>query len=186
MTSALTLRPIRAVSYLNDPSGAGHVHVCGLGCEAEFSATARPPRGPGYPRQGVALIENMGFTLAQLDALQADIVATYPGLPVRTARPLTEALVREATERGASTRRDPGIALSARYLPETGRLEVEFRSETRSFDLGVFEELARASAADLAEVEVTPIGGGLYFPRLGIGLSALMLFLGRFRRAPEE
>lgn len=185
MMPAPTLRPIRAISYLNDP-GSGHVHVCGLGCEAEFAATARPPSGPGYPRQGVALIENLGFTLGQLAALQADIVATYPGLPVRTARPLTEALVRAATERGETTRRDPGIALSARYLPEAERLAVEFRGETRQFDLGVFEELAHASPADLAEVEITPAGSGLHFPRLGIGLSALMLFLDRFERPPED
>lgn len=81
------------------------MHVCGLGCEAEFAATARSPSGPGYPRQGVALIENLGFTLGQLATLQADIVATYPGLPVRTTRPLTEAMVRDATERGAT----PGL-----------------------------------------------------------------------------
>lgn len=183
----LSLPPLRALTYLNDHS-AHHVHVVGLGCEASFGVVLQSEwPSPGHPRPGVWLDENHGFTLDQLDAFKAEITRTYPGLPDRTHKPLTNEAVEAANGRGQHMLGDPGVAAHARYLAESGLLEVTFSpAEVQTYDLGVFEDLAHAPTADLATVEVTPAGIGILFPSLGLGLSALMLYRGRFERSPDH
>ena len=87
---------------------------------------------------------------------------------------------------GEDILKDPGVAASTRYLPERGLLEVVFSpSDVHLIDLGVFEELAYASTAELSEVELSPYGLGVFFPRLDVDLSALMLWRGRFNHPLE-
>lgn len=186
MTQALLLNPIRAVTYLNDflPH---RVHVVGLGCEAAFTVRLETSPKPGRQRRAVALQENHGFTLEQAEILMGEIAAAYPGMSDRTYAPLTEEGFAYATSDGEQATKDPGSAVAARYLPDRERLEVTFSpTEVREFDLRVFEELATASAADLGAVELSPAGLGIYFPRLNVGLSALMLYRDRFERPPED
>jgi hypothetical protein len=67
------------------------------------------------------------------------------------------------------------------------RLEVVFSpTDVHLIDLGVFEELASASAADLCGVELSPYGLGVHFPTLDVDLSTLMLWRERYNHAVDE
>lgn len=186
MAQALSLSPIRASTRLNDYS-ARRLHLVGLGCEAVFYVRPNRPPRPGYPLRAVTLSECYGFTHEQCDALASEVERTLPGLRDRTHTPVTEEGWRYAVEAGESTLRDPGVAVSARYLPDQERLEVAFSpTDIHLIDLGVFEALACASAADLSGVELSPYGLGLYFPALDVDLSTLMLWRGDFNHAVED
>lgn len=186
MAQALSLFSIRASRQLNDHS-VRRVHVVGLGCEAVFYVRANRPPRPGYPRRPVTLSECYGFTHDQCDALASEIERTLPGLRDRTHTPVTEETWRYAVEFGETVLKDPGVAASARYLPDLERLEIVFSpADVHLIDLGVFEELASASAADLCGVELSPYGLGLHFPALDVDLSTLMLWRGDFNHAVED
>lgn len=186
MAQALALSPIRASTQINDYI-AHRVHVVGLGCEASFYVRPDPAPRPGYPPQPVTLDECHGFTREQCDGFAAEIARTYPDLRDRTHALLTDALGRFAASRAEAVRADPGSAVSARYLPGRACMEVVFSpSDVHLIDLDVFEELAGASTANLCDVELSPYGFGLHFPRLDVDLSVPMLRRRRFERAPGE
>jgi hypothetical protein len=76
--------------------------------------------------------------------------------------------------------KDP-IAVSARYDPTTGMLVIELKGgAVLSVEPAKCEELAGAGADDLSEIEITPSGKGLYFPRVDADLSVPGLANGIF------
>lgn len=78
---------------------------------------------------------------------------------------MDEAEFQRATER-ANQASGPH-AVSARYLRLRDRLVVELSTGVElSIPTSMIEGLAGASADDLRDIEVTPAGTGLHFPRL--------------------
>lgn len=186
MSIALALSPIRALTYIND-FAPDLVRVIALGCEASFFVRLETSPRPGYPRHGVTLHDCHGFTKAQLDSLRQEVAAKYPGMTDRSLPDLTDEAYAFACDEGRGMAADPGVATFVRYHPDRERLEVLYAPSDRQFvDLGVFEELAHASAADLGEVELSPVGLGILFPRLGVGLSSLMLWRERYEHPTPD
>lgn len=94
---------------------------------------------------------------------------------------LTHADVLRAERRSAERLRDQPHATAARYDAEEGRILVRL---SNGLDLGVpvdrAEGLAGADAADLAEIQITPTGLGLHWPRLDADLYLPALIEGIF------
>jgi hypothetical protein len=78
---------------------------------------------------------------------------------------MDESEFERATARGAQA--SGPHAVSARYLRLRGRVVVELSTGVElSIPTNIIEGLAGASADDLREIEVSPAGTGLHFPRL--------------------
>ena len=78
---------------------------------------------------------------------------------------------RAANERGRRLRRRTSPAVAARYDRQSGRVIVSLQSGVDiSFSPERAEGLEEATAAELREVEITPSGLGIYFPRLDADL----------------
>jgi hypothetical protein len=94
---------------------------------------------------------------------------------------LTDTDVRQAEKRMQARLKDQARAESARYDRRTGRIVV---SLSNGLELGVPAALAEglrgARAADLAEIEVSPTGLGLHWPRLDADLYLPALMEGVF------
>ncbi|GJD96316.1 DUF2442 domain-containing protein [Methylobacterium iners] len=76
-----------------------------------------------------------------------------------------------ATARARRVSADEPHAVSARYLEREAVLLVVLSSGTElRLPVADLEGLADASAKDLAEIEVSPAGRGLHFPRLDADL----------------
>lgn len=79
---------------------------------------------------------------------------------------ITEDDVRQADERMAALR-EKGFAVSARYDRRTDRIVVTLNTGVEiAFPTRLAEGLAGASAQDLADIEVSPAGLGLHWPKL--------------------
>jgi hypothetical protein len=79
---------------------------------------------------------------------------------------ITEEDLREAEKRMAASRHN-GFAVSARYDRRTARIVVELDTGVQiAFPTRLAEGLADASPDDLADIEVSPAGLGLYWPKL--------------------
>jgi hypothetical protein len=88
---------------------------------------------------------------------------------------------REAAEERVRELREAGYALSARYDRRTARVVVELSTGVHvSFPPRLAEGLAGAPADDLSEIEVSPAGLGLHWPRLDADLYVPALFKGVF------
>jgi hypothetical protein len=80
---------------------------------------------------------------------------------------MDEAAFERATAQGARVRQESPHATSARYLATGSRLVVELSTGAElRVPVALIEGLSGASAEDLREIEVTPAGLGLHFPRL--------------------
>jgi hypothetical protein len=94
---------------------------------------------------------------------------------------LTDTDVRQAEKRMQARLKDQARAESARYDQRTGRIVV---SLSNGLELGVPAALAEglrgARAADLSEIEVSPTGLGLHWPRLDADLYLPALMEGVF------
>lgn len=78
---------------------------------------------------------------------------------------------RAANERGRKLRRKTSPAVAARYDRKSGRVVVSLQSGVDiSFSPEKAEGLEKATAAELREIEITPSGLGIYFPRLDADL----------------
>lgn len=87
----------------------------------------------------------------------------------------------EAEEAGRSAEDTEPRARSARYDPETGRVEIELRNGCLfAFPAEMGEGLRGASPERLAEVEVTPAGYGLHWEALDVDLAVPALLAGVF------
>ena len=83
---------------------------------------------------------------------------------------LTDQDVAEAEARMQSLRK-AGYAVSARYDRQLSRILVTLHTGVEvSFPSGLIEGLAEASPDDLGEIEITPSGLGLHWPRLDADL----------------
>lgn len=80
---------------------------------------------------------------------------------------MDEAAFAKATARGNRSRRTEPHAVSARYLAARGRLVVVLSTGVElSVPAKMIEGLSGAAAENLREIEVSPAGTGLHFPRL--------------------
>ena len=79
---------------------------------------------------------------------------------------ITEQEFQAATLRGEATRQN-GYAVGAEYDARQNRLVVGLNTGvTILVPVHLLEDLADATAADLREIEITPAGLGLHWPRL--------------------
>jgi hypothetical protein len=71
------------------------------------------------------------------------------------------------------------VAVAARYRPTLRKLEVEYSNGvTLAVPVRLIQGLERASAAELAEIEISPAGWGLHFPALDADVYVPALFEG--------
>lgn len=97
---------------------------------------------------------------------------------------LTDSQIEAARERGRLAQLTEPRAVSARYDMQTQRIIVELSSgATFAFPPALVEGLNDASPHDLAEIEVSPIGYGLHWPRLDEDYSIPGLMAGIFGTA---
>jgi len=93
---------------------------------------------------------------------------------------VTEAEVDEA-ERRMGAARDAGYAVSARYDRRTSRVVVMLNTGVQlAFPANLAEGLAGAPPESLADVQISPAGLGLYWPRLDADLYIPALLEGVF------
>jgi len=93
---------------------------------------------------------------------------------------VTDEDVRRAQARMQALR-DGGYAVSARYDGPSRRVIVDLNTGVQiAFPAQLAEGLAGASAADLAEIEISPAGLGLHWPRLDVDLYVPALLQGVF------
>jgi uncharacterized protein DUF2442 len=89
---------------------------------------------------------------------------------------VTEQEVRQGEKRMAALREN-GFAVSARYDRRTARIVVNLNTGVQiAFPARLAEGLAEASPDDLAEIEISPAGLGLHWPKLDadVYVSALL------------
>jgi hypothetical protein len=73
----------------------------------------------------------------------------------------------EQAEKRMTALRESGFAVSARYDRRMGRVVVDLNTGVQvAFPTHLVEGLAAASPADLAEIEISPAGLGLNWPKL--------------------
>ena len=97
---------------------------------------------------------------------------------------LTEAQFAAAEERGRIARETEPRAVSARYDAKSQRIVVELTSgATFAFPPALVQGLCDASPEDLAEIEISPIGFGLHWPRLDEDYRVVGLMNGIFGTA---
>ncbi|TDQ41784.1 DUF2442 domain-containing protein [Tepidicella xavieri] len=89
--------------------------------------------------------------------------------------------VPEAAARGLAADRPDLRAVAARYDARRKRVVVELANGTWfAFPPALAQGLAGASAADLAVIEISPMGTGLHWPRLDADLTVEGLLAGAF------
>ena len=97
---------------------------------------------------------------------------------------LTDTQIEAARERGRIAQQTEPRAVSARYDSQAQRIIVELSSgATFAFPPALVEGLNGAAPQDLAEIEVSPIGYGLHWPRLDEDYSIPGLMAGIFGTA---
>jgi hypothetical protein len=93
---------------------------------------------------------------------------------------MTERDVERARQR-MDEQRDSGHAVMAAYDEQTGRIRVDLNTGIQiAWPVALIEGLAQASAADLVEIEISPAGLGLYWPRLDVDIHVPALLAGSF------
>ncbi len=94
---------------------------------------------------------------------------------------ISEADFEAANRRMAERLERETRAVAARYDAERGRIVIELSTEADiSFPAHRLEGLAGASPADLAEIEISPAGFALHFPRLDADFALAPLLAGIF------
>jgi hypothetical protein len=89
--------------------------------------------------------------------------------------------VPEATARGMADDRPDLRAVAARYDSRNKRVQVELANGSWfAFPPTLVQGLAAASVADLSEIEISPLGTGLHWPRLDADLTVQGLLAGAF------
>src|SRR3984893_16103020 len=90
-------------------------------------------------------------------------------------------MVAQAERRGERSLRSEPRARAARYDRKTGRVHVDLTNGCSfAFPARKAQGLERASAADLAQVEILGLGLGLHWERLDVDLSVPGLLAGLF------
>ena len=84
-------------------------------------------------------------------------------------------------EAAMEAKRAQGHATAARYDAASGRLIVSLHNDIElAIPVRLIEELADADPADLAEIEITPAGLGLHWPRIDANVYVPGLLSGAF------
>jgi hypothetical protein len=92
-----------------------------------------------------------------------------------------------ATERSREIRESGRYIVAAAYDPATRTMHVTFRAGfTISFSKERCQVTAKATDAEMSEIEISPAGWSVDFPKLDDGLSAEGLLAGRFGNARWE
>jgi hypothetical protein len=87
----------------------------------------------------------------------------------------------QRAEASAQATRAAGYAVSARYDARHGRVVVVLNTGVHiAFPVELAQGLAGAARADLAEIEISPAGTGLHWPRLDADLYIPALLQGAF------
>lgn len=87
----------------------------------------------------------------------------------------------EQAEERMRAERQAGYAVSARYDRRTGRIVVTLNTDVQlAVPVRRIEGLADAAAGDLAEIEISPAGLGLHWPRLDADVYVPALLQGVF------
>jgi hypothetical protein len=93
---------------------------------------------------------------------------------------ITERDVQQAEKR-METLRESGFAVSARYDRRTGRVVIELNTGVQiAVPTRLTEGLAGASSANLSEIEISPAGLGLHWPKLDADVYVPALLQGVF------
>src|SRR6516164_5165679 len=93
---------------------------------------------------------------------------------------VTEREVQQAEKRMAALREN-GFAVSARYDRRTARIVINLNNGVQiAFPTRLAEGLADASPDDLAEIEISPAGLGLHWPKLDADVYVPALLQGVF------
>ena len=93
---------------------------------------------------------------------------------------VTETELAQAQARAAATRQ-AGYAITARYDRRTARVVVGLDSSLQvALPVRLAEGLAKASPDDLAEIEISPTGLGLHWPKLDADVYVPALLQGVF------
>jgi hypothetical protein len=152
---------LRVVIDPNDHRPA-HVHVVGGGGEAVFILNC--PEGP------TELRESYGFGLPELSRIQHALASSWP-FCVRDGALSMAVTEQEQAQARTEALRQAGHALSARYDRRRSRVVVELSTGVEvTFPTALAEGLRDAAPGDLAEIEVSPTGLGLHWPRLDADL----------------
>ena len=94
---------------------------------------------------------------------------------------LTDAQIDAALERGRIAAETEPRAAAARYDAKSGRVIIDLTNgATFAFPARLAEGLADADAGDLADIEVSPVGFGLHWPKLDVDYSVPGLVAGVF------
>lgn len=89
--------------------------------------------------------------------------------------------IARATERARQSDANEPRAIAAHYNAKTGKVEIELKGGTEfSVPVALIQGLRKASKQDLANVTVTPSGGGLRWRSLDVDLSLPALMHGVF------
>ena len=87
----------------------------------------------------------------------------------------------EQAEKRARALRQHGHAVAARYDRRSARVVVSLNTGIQiAFPVAMAEGLAGADASDLADIEITPAGLGLHWPKLGADVYVPALLQGIF------
>ena len=93
----------------------------------------------------------------------------------------SDSQIAAAEARGRELRETTPYAIAARYDARGGKVVIDLNNEaTFAFPPSLSQDLQGASADDLAKIEITPSGFGLYWPALDADLSIPGLLVGRF------
>jgi len=168
----LRLSGLRVV-YPNDHRPA-HVHVIGNGDEAIFELNC--PDGP------VSLRGNFGFAQHELTSIQKTLSEQVEQLcKAWDASTVTREEFEKTNERAKELGSRVPKAVSAKYDRHIRRIVIQLSS-----NLGIFfsprdaEGLEHATSAQLAEIEISPSGYGIHFPKLDAYLYLPALLEGVF------
>ena len=94
---------------------------------------------------------------------------------------LTDAQIDAALERGRIAAETEPRATAARYDAKSGRVIIDLTNgATFAFPARLAEGLADADADDLADIEVSPVGFGLHWPKLDVDYTVPGLVAGIF------
>jgi hypothetical protein len=164
---------LRVVIYSSDHRPE-HVHVIGAGVEAVFILHC--PAGPPE------LWENYGFSRPQAgrikDALAARLLSSAAS--GKRFMAVNEQEFAQAQKRGRLRRRT-GYAVAAQYDPRKSRIVVYFNNGLElAFPPLLMQGLAGASPEELADIEISPAGVGLHWPKLDADLYIPALLRGIF------
>ncbi len=78
---------------------------------------------------------------------------------------------KEATNRGAQRREREPFAVSACYDRRIGRVVIALNTGIEiAFSPHCIQGMEKSSPADLSEIEITPSGFGVHFPKIGMDI----------------